>query len=103
MHDDDEITITDPALPRPRRWAPSLRIGRGGRPHPARHSPTTVTIVISVDCPTPGCPDRLHFGATGDDEGLTSECATCRRPFVLTAGDVELRSAPDAAPQEDAG
>lgn len=99
MHDDD---AKPPDGARPRRWTPNLRVGRSGRPHPARHPPATATIVISVDCPTPGCPDRLQFGATSDGEGLTSECGTCRHPFVLVAGDVEVRS-PREAPQEDAG
>lgn len=85
---DDETTAPDPAPSR--RWTPNLRAGRGGR------------TVISVACPTAGCRGRLRFGATGDDEGLTSECTTCRQPFVLAAGDVALRGTSGAAHREGA-
>jgi hypothetical protein len=98
---DDETTAPDPAPSR--RWTPNLRAGRGGRSHQARYHPGTATIVISVACPTAGCRGRLRFGATGDDEGLTSECPTCRQPFVLAAGDVALRGASEASPREGAG
>jgi hypothetical protein len=90
MHD-DEITGPDPA--RPRRWTPDPQVRRRGPPPPARAGPGPATIAISVACPTPGCPGRLRFGATGEGEGLTSECASCRQPFALVAGEVAHRGA----------
>jgi hypothetical protein len=98
MHDETDR----PDASRPRRWTPNLRAGRNGSAHQARPTRATTTIVISVACPTPECAGRLQFGGSGDEGGLITECPTCRQPFRLTAGDVELRRAHDT-PREDAG